>query len=304
MDEFEQLRRFRADLSAPDDRDVSRVREALAEAIEEERSHGSSVRSGSSRIEPRWRRALAGVVAAAAVIAVALVAFLPSDGDESEPAESTSLRDVGAGIQSYTSLDYDHLDTLGVTLRDVAAGADIDAERFGYSRLDADVVGIGRIVDVRLAYSSALDHMFLAVKPDRLSEGADLLGESGEVLVDVIAPPIDRATGSRGIAELRQAAVASPDRVAFMLSAVPPEGNPSDEFAGRATDDPLLRPTHPSSFFGLDEQARVAFPLLADEKLENVPGNVDPLRDLGAKIDRFSRFSQDSADPPLSGATP
>lgn len=304
MDELEQLRELRADLRAPGEERLSKARGELDRVIAEERSPAMPRRARASTPKPGWRRRLAGAsVVAALGLAVALAVVLSSGGDGGVPSERTdasSLRDVAAELQSNVHLDFDHLDDLGLTLRDVAAGAGT-APRFGAYRVEANVIGIGRVIDVRLAYKEAdgLQHMVVVIEPDQTTADGDLLGESGEVLVDEIAPPVDRETGSRGIAELREAFVSAPERVAFMLAPVPAEamGNPDDQYAGRSADDPLLRPAHPSSFFGLDESARVAFPLTTDEKLEDVPGNLDPLRELGADIDRFAR-----SDAPLGGA--
>lgn len=280
MDEFEQLRGFRSRLPAPDDEEVRAARSALDRAIDAELSDDSASGAGSFGIGLTSHRTLAAAAAVAVLaIGLSLAVFLPAENEDApDQTVSPSLGSVGAKLQQYTGGDFDHLDSLGLTLRDVA--------------LDSSAVGTGRIVDIRPGYEEAdgVLHMFLVVKPDRLAVGGGGLGQSGQVLVDQIAPPLDRETGTRGIAELRAAAVASPERVAFMLSHTPPstyERSP-DEFAGRAQDDPIFSPTHPSSFFALNEKAGAAFPLITDEKLENVPGNVDALRDLGAEIDRFS----------------
>lgn len=284
MDEMEQLRRFRAALSDAPDEQTSRVRSAVDRAIEANAPSALAITGPRTR----WRVAFAGAIAALVAVIVVVVA-LPGGGGSRDATQNRSLASFAAEIQSYTQLDFEHLADLGLTLQDVAG--------------KADVVGTGRIVDIRLGYEEgdALQHMFLVVQPDRLASGETLLGESGEVLVDRNAPPVDRETGSRGIEELREIVVGSPERVAFMLSPTPPStyANSPNEYAGRAKDDPIFWPTHPSSLFALDEQGGVAYPLVTDEKLEDSPANLDALEQLGATVDSFAKGA-DTA----SGAQP
>jgi len=276
MDEFEALRALRSTRVAPDNEAVSKARDALERAIDEESQGDVAVGTRFSGIQPGWRWTLAGAGVAALV---GIVIALTGDATQDQSVRP-SLGAVAAELQSYVGGDFEHLDDLGLTLADVAS--------------ESEVVGTGQIVDIREGYKEggAL-HMFLVVEPDRLAAGAPLLGRSNEVLVDRIAPPLNHATGNRGIGELRAAAVAAPERVAFMLTPTPPSiyENASDKFAGRDEDDPIFQPTHPSSLLALDEKAGVAFPLTTEEQLENAAGNVDFLTKLGAKIDRFSARS-------------
>jgi hypothetical protein len=244
--------------------------------------------------------ALGGAVAVVVVgITSALVFF--GDGDSPDQRNAPSLSGLAAEIKGYSLLDFDHLADQGLTLSNVA-----DA---------SDLVGIGRIVDVRAAWKEVepnpgggspdeLLHMYLVIEPDRLARGGELLGRSGEVLVDEIAPPVDRKAGDiaeqqrDAIAAIREATVGSPERVAFMLSSWPPgssvvppppvEEVVTDEFAGRKSDDPVFAPTQPSSLIVLDERTGVAYPLTTDEKFDESPGNLDALEQLGAKVDHFA----------------
>jgi hypothetical protein len=202
-----------------------------------------------------------------------------------------TLRDVAATIQASSAADYEHLADRGWTLQTVAAD-------------QAEIVGIGRVVEVREAYrevdrfaSGFVDyypHLLLVIEPQRLAKGADLLGDSGLVMVDIQHPYLsrDQALEARALEQLRNAVASSDERVALMLDQKPRAAMGSeivDEFAGRAPDDPLLWPAHPSSLFGLDEERGIAFSMTTDEVPDNVGGNVGQLRELGATIDRFGR---------------
>ncbi len=224
-------------------------------------------------------------LALGATLALGLLLFGSSDntgGADQPDAELAGL------LQKSVSYDYYTLEEEGFTLTDVAA--------------KADVVGVGRFVDVRPGpqhklpggtpeEEEVLSRVLLVIKPDRLSEGAGLLGKSGLVFIDQPAPSVDAETGSTGISELKEAAVASPDRVAFMLTIEPPpfEGTQLvDEFAGRSEDDPLLELTHPTSLLSLDETQRIASPLMVAEEIADKAANVKPIADLETNIDGFS----------------
>ena len=229
----------------------------------------------------------------------ALLALSPAllsgcgSSQEADPSrgEEASLRNVAAVFQSISALDYEPLAAEGSSLEDVAR--------------QSDVVGAGRIVDVRLGYTetigggeaSELQHMLIVVEPDRVTTGTDLLGQSGRVFVDQAAPPIDAETGTRHVEELRAEAVASQERVAFMLDRVPDGAldNPTDEFEGRSKDDPLLWATHPASFLAADEAEKVAYPLLVDESIQTTDENLRPVHDLGIDVERFGPPSGDLA---------
>lgn len=201
-------------------------------------------------------------------------------------------------MQRSASFDFDTLASNGESLRDLVK--------------QSAVSGTGRIVDVRLGYqlklgaggpeaeADYLQRMFVVIKPEELLAGKDLLGSSGDVLVDLPAPAVDVTTGDRGIAQIRSDAVRSEAQVAFMLT---PEAPPVtdaarvNEFAGREDDDPLLVPVHPSAVLGVEDGA--AFPLLTTEKLQESQANLGALGDLGAKAGRFTTVkSQIAASSP------
>jgi len=224
------------------------------------------------------------IVAALIVLGLVLLATGSSDqGDESSSSAST----FAAELQRASSLEYFTLEDEGYTLTDVAQ--------------KADVVGTGEIVDVRAGYELILEgdtseedegvsHVLVVIKPEELQKGASLLGDSGLVFLDQVAPGYDVQAGDDGLDELR-AAAESTGRVAFMftLKASPVKGTTrTDELQGREADDPLLEPTHPTGFLALDESAAVAYPLLVGESIAETPGNLDALKRLDAKIDRFS----------------
>jgi hypothetical protein len=93
MDELEPLRRFPA-FPRPDAERVSRIRDALSAAIDEERA--ASLRSRSLSGPRRLRWALAGAIAAALGLTGALVALLPFDGGRVESAAAQVLRHEAA----------------------------------------------------------------------------------------------------------------------------------------------------------------------------------------------------------------
>lgn len=286
-DDFRQLRRFRAGLSGPDQQEVTMAKHALEQARSEERSDGTSSISGSRRLGAAltWRKRSALAAGGAAMLALALVVFSGGEGTldqtEDQAMRTASLADVAAGIQRTTHLDYDRLSDVGLTLSDVAS--------------ESEIVGTGRIVDVRLGYEEAdgVDHMYLVVEPDKLAAGSEALGASGKVLVDQIAPQVNSDGVRLGFDELRDAAINAPEHVAFMLSPTPVSWyrNSPDPYAGRAEDDPVYIVTHPASLLAFDEEKGIAFPLAADEDLAEAAGNVNALKELGVDVYEFTEGS-------------
>lgn len=284
-DEFEALRRFRANPPDPSSEDIAAARRALNEEIAKESAAGARVgsilgRPLRGRLQPRWRF---GAAAVAGTLAVGLAAMLmTSAGDESpdQPDGRTSLAGLANQIQINRATEFEPLADRGWTLGDVAKASAL--------------VGIGRIVDVRLSYEEApeqesVEHMFLVVKPDRLAKGEELLGSSGEVLIDEFPPQVNHLGERPGWDELREAALNSTGRVVFMLSPSPPSwyADSPNPYEGRAVDDPIFIPTHPSSLLAIEAGTDAAFPLETDENLEEVPGNIQAMESLGARVERF-----------------
>lgn len=229
------------------------------------------------------------------LVALALGTFAAygEDATSTQSTERGSLHKAARTLQLAAVLDYDELAATGSTLDDVA--------------VKADIVGIGRIVDIRLGYREQigvggpesqleeLQQMLVVIDPEKLAKGSELLGSSGQVFLDRAAPPFDLQTGDTGIEELRDAAVNSQERVAFMLAVKPPpsEGTARlDEFEGRAPDDPLLWPAHPSAVLGLDEGSASAYPVLTTEDIADTSQNLAPLNALGAEVDGFSTLNR------------
>lgn len=291
MDELRELAKFRNDTPDPDHAQVRENKKKLVAAIENQQSADASAIPRSA-----WRPVL-GVVFVAGVVAAVAIGIVGLPDGAKESARDLSLNEFRDETARNVLSEVPPLSSKDITLEELEAGT----ESLNTEPLKSDVIGIGKVVDLRLAYKEVfknegdgstdeIQHMFLVVEPDTLESGAELLGESRQVLIDVIAPPIDRKTGDRGLDELRNVLVGAPERVAFFLSAsdIADRDNPADVFAGRSEDDPLLVPTHPSVVLALDEEARVAFPLLEFGRLEAVPGNLAYLRSLGAEVDRFA----------------
>lgn len=230
-------------------------------------------------------RRLAEIVA---VIGSLMLAGCGGSSADDQPDETrASLTGVAKVLQGSLALDYEPLEVQNLSLTDVAK--------------QSDIVGVGKIVDVRLGYETrfltedgdvapdSVRRMFIVIQPDELAAGADLLGKSGEVLLDVPAPAVNRDTETRGVDELKTSAVEAPGRVLFMLrlEPAPTKGTlTADDYAGRAEDDPLFLTTHPSSFLGLGDDG-VAFPLLTTEKIEGEPMNLSAFEGVGVDIKSF-----------------
>lgn len=290
MPSEQDLERFRAQLRRPTEAEAETARASLRAAIDDEQkgSPAPSLTRGRSRLFlPRGAVAGVLVAAVAAVVAVSMVGL---GGDDIADTES-SLRNVAATLRASSSADYEPLAAQGLTLREVAVE-------------QAEIVGIGRIVEVREGYqevdrfkSGFVDyypHLLLVIEPERVTKGADLLGESGLVMVEANHPYLSREESleEKAFEQLRDAVAGSDERVAFMLDRMPRDAMGDEivnEFAGRSTDDPLLWPSVPSSLFGLDEKRGVAFSMTTDEVPQDVAGNVGPLQALGAEVDQFGR---------------
>lgn len=195
---------------------------------------------------------------------------------------------VAKQLQADVALDFEPLAAQDLTLSDVVKSA--------------EVAGGGRIIDVRTGYSSTFTdsegeqapdevrRMLLVIKPDELAAGAELLGRSGEVILDLPAPALDRETGDRGIGALREEALRAPERVLFALrrEQEPPDGiGRENPFAGRGRDDPLLVTVHPSSVLALRDDG-TAFPLLTEETIREDAANLDAFRSVGVEIKAFT----------------
>lgn len=286
-DEFDRLREFRADVPGPSEQDVATARQALADAIAGKRPEEASVNralGGPMLRKPRRRLGLVGVAIAASVavgVTAIVVAISERDDTSDRYQEPGTLSGLASNLQATYAAEFEHLADQGETLRDVVASS--------------TVAGTGRIVDVRLAYTEppvqgGVEHMLLVIKPNELASGAEVLGTSGHVLIDAFPPQVNHEGVRPGWDQLRNNALNSQGQVAFMLTPTPPswyEKSP-DPYEGRATDDPIFVPTHPSAFFGFDETSGVAFPLMSDENLQEVSGNIETMKSLGADVDRFA----------------
>ncbi|MCZ7534625.1 MAG: hypothetical protein M5T61_00925 [Acidimicrobiia bacterium] len=175
---------------------------------------------------------------------------------------------------------------------------------------DSDVVGVGTIVDVRAGmtfvqgkYDDGTDildpRMLLVIEPTRLVEGAELLGASGQILVQQnrsSAVPLD---------DVARTIDGAQDQIAFFLREmiVPIEMGDAirDEFAGRASDDPVFTPVYASALLGV--QGTTAFPLLTGEELVLTDDARQVLGSLGVEIDGFAVVKL-GTPPALAGSTP
>ena len=216
-----------------------------------------------------------------------VLAITGEEGDSDSTPDRVTLKQVAASVQKSTVYDFEELVDAKETLQDVAARADL--------------VGTGEIIDViegyTVDYGEFADggrdlgaHVLYVVEPDKISHGSEKLGESGLIHID------QRASSEIPADEL-SAAVSSPnDRVIFFLDESQPDGqNVIGEFKNRGSDDPLFIPTHVSGFLGIDESARMAWPLFTGENLEENQGNLSAANDLGANVEEFIVAPSDDA---------
>lgn len=273
----------------------------------EETAHGPSADRQRDGGEPLRRKTVIIVAAALASIA-GLAALAIWGGADTRPAQAPSASTFAREYQRYSAFDLTPMSEAGVSLVDVAGGTS-----FGGEPVDGDLVGSGRVTDLRLGYAeqftnagdgstSELRHMLMAVEPSRITEGEDRFEGREVILIDLLAPPVDRETGDRALGELAEAIVGSP--VTFILSEVKPQDAAADderivdEQSGRDSGEAVFAPTLPSTLLGVE--AETAFPLITDEKIDNSKENLEFLESTGAAAKQFGPGSTEVA-PGTSG---
>lgn len=303
MDLDDEIRRARPSGPDPEPEVVERHRQELASATREASPHLTPRARGrgiGARLSPGRITATAGV-AILAMTAVGIV-LLGGNGERAaKPHEDGGPWHAGFAteMQRYSTFEYTPLTGFGTTLPEVAA----DGLESGGQRYVPDLVGAGEVTDLRLGYQAVqsnpgdgtedvLQHMYLAVEPTGVLAGRE--PDSGEVLVDLLAPPIDRETGSRGVEELREDVIGG--EVLFMLTAetvgasLASDEELRDEDVGRpSTSEPVYRPLVPTLLLGRDPESKLVAPLLTDEVIEDDRANIEfAERAFGSEVAGFT----------------
>lgn len=210
-----------------------------------------------------------------------------------------------AAFQRYSVSEVSSMNELGATLPELADGVAVQSDE-----IDGDVVGSGTVTDLRLAYAetfanpgdgstSELRHMYLAVDPRTVTQGRESLGQAGEVLIDLPAPPVDRRTDDRGLDEMRGAIVGS--RVVFVLDESRPgdaaaqDESIADPAAGRSAAEPIFAASFPSTLIAVE--GGDAFPLLTDEVIPASRPNLRFLEAVDVDADQFVSPTMDVVSP-------
>lgn len=230
-----------------------------------------------------------GTVALAAV-------FLGGEGET--PPDGNELARFSQEYQFYEHNDYTPLADRGFTLQDVVDGF----ETQGGAPRRADLVGAGTVTDLRWGFSEVLKfddgsdarmrNMYLVIDPSIVSTGDDLLGDSGEVIVELSAPPSIQGDPEASQNRLEPLREIIGQEVAFFLVETDPreivnaDTDIEDVDAGRQEDDRLFVPASPGTLLGVDDGR--AFPLLSNEQFENRDENLSLLRQLGLDVNEFT----------------
>ena len=240
------------------------------------------VRALEGRVrDRRARRRRRTGLATALVIAVVAAGSLSIAGREPTRSHDTPVHEVAQAFQQVASFDYDPLADQAKTLNDIAAAS--------------VVVGRGTIVDVQLGYAlrhgvfsdgtvDADRNLLLVIEPTEFVKGDDQLGSSGRVFVS--HPWSD----AYDLDAFRQVVSTMAGEVVFYLTPVVFDASQTvvDEYAGRAEDDPVFWPTHPSALLAVDSETTTALPILTDEQIEPSSANREALAATGARVDGFA----------------
>lgn len=175
MDEFEELKRFRADLRTTDTAGEESARTALDEAIDNERPRETPAARRYPRTRLRWW--LAGPAAAAALGLAAALVLLPSgDGGGGTQAETPPLAALlGGGVP-----DYDP----------ARSPADVASKLAEYPNLDGQLVAKGTIesFDAGRIYEFAdpdsQPTIVMRLDVDQVLQGELPAGSEGSVFVE------------------------------------------------------------------------------------------------------------------------